>query len=165
MRLFEGLLDLLEVLEQPDVVGEFRGGLGDAGEDVGDTGVHLAGVGLAGDRVAAGEAHLFGDERVELLAFGVVAAEELEEAGLGSGGALGAEEAEGGGDVVEVFEVGQDVLEPEGRALADGGGLGGLEVGEGERGERGVFFGEVRQVRGHGEELAAQERQCLAHDD
>ena len=87
---FEGLFDFFAMGEDAEVGRGFVAAGGDAGEGVEDLGVDLAGVGLSGDGVGAGEAHLFRDRCFELADFGVVAVEELEEAGLGSGGAFDA---------------------------------------------------------------------------
>ena len=58
---FEGLFDFFAVGEDAEIGRGFVAARGDAGEGVEDLGVDLARVGLAGDGVGAGEAHLFGD--------------------------------------------------------------------------------------------------------
>ena len=59
-----------------------------SGDGVGDDEINLAGVGLGGDVVAAGEVGFLAQEFVELIALGRVAVENLQEGGLRPGGPL-----------------------------------------------------------------------------
>ena len=75
----------------------------------------------------------------------MIAAEQLEEGGLGPGRALAAAEAQGLEPVAELLDVEREVLHPERRALADGGELRRLEVGVGEAGHSPRALGEGLQ--------------------
>ena len=66
------------------------GALGDASQDGEHAAVHFPGISLAGNREAARKAHLFRDHLIGLPAFFMVPVKQLQEAGLGSGGPLGA---------------------------------------------------------------------------
>ena len=92
----------------------------------------------------------------------MVAAEEVEEAGLRAGGALDAAEGEVPLQAVELFEVQEHLLEPEAGALADGRQLRGLEVGGAELGLRAVLHREVGQAGHHAAEARADELEGLA---
>ena len=161
----EGLLDLAPVGEQAQVGGELVGRLRDRGQDLGDPEVELAGVGLAGDPEGAREAHALGHEAIELADLGVVPLEELEERGLGPGGALDAPEADRLLGVVEVLEVLQQVLEPQAGALAHGRGLGRLKVREAEGRQGTVLRGEGLEIRHDADQLSANQLQGLAQED
>ena len=54
---FKGFFDLLEVLEQANIVAEFVGALGQAGQDLQDAAVHFSRIGLAGNRKYIGKTH------------------------------------------------------------------------------------------------------------
>ena len=88
----ERLLDLALVGQQPQVRAEPMRALGDAGERGEHLGIDLARVGLARDRIGLVEAERRGDHAVERLDLGVVAVEQRQEAGLGAGRPLDAQE-------------------------------------------------------------------------
>ena len=92
--LVERLGELAHALQQAQVGAHLVAALGDAGEQREELAVQLAGVGLAGDRDAAGEAEARGDAAVELAHLGVVAVEQREEARLRAGRALDAAAAQ-----------------------------------------------------------------------
>ena len=163
--LFKGLLHLLEMLEQADVVGEFGRALGDAGQGGEDGGVQLAGIRLPRHGEAGGIPHLFSDFLIQQAAFLVVALEQLKKAGLGACGALGAQQPRPGQAVFHLVQVHQEFLSPQGGALAHGGGLGGLEVGESQGGQIGVFPGELAQQSDGVDQLFAHQPQGVVQDD
>ena len=138
----ERLLDLLEVLEEPDVVRELGRRRREARERREDERVLLARVRLARDQEAVREAGLLGDEPVEALGLVRVAVEEGDEGGLRAGRALAAEEAQLVGAADELAVVEREVLQPEARALADRRGLGGLEMREAEARKVAIGAGE-----------------------
>ena len=119
--------------QQPQVGAELVRRLAQAGQRVEHLAIDLARVGLAGDRVDVVEAHLAGDQPVELADLVVVAAEQGEEAGLRAGRALGAAEAQGRQAVLDLVQVEQEIVAPQAGPLADGGQLGRLEVREAQR--------------------------------
>ena len=93
----------------------------------------LRDVGLSGDGIDLVEAHLAGDQPVELPDLVVVAAEQRQEAGLGAGRPLGAAEAQRCEAMLDLVQVEDEVVAPQAGPLADRGQLGRLEVGEAER--------------------------------
>ena len=162
MRL-KGLVDLLEVAQKPDIGGEFRRALRDAGEHLQHGEVRLAGIGLAGNGLAGGKAQLLRDHRLEPFGLFRVTVEQGEKARRRAGRALAAEELQLRELKIELIEVKEQVVDPQTRPLAHGRGLGGLEVGVGQRRQRGVFFRKVRQRGDRVQQQAADEAQRLAH--
>ena len=163
--LLEGLLNLLEVGKETDVGGHLvhRGAeRREGGEDIG---VNLTRVGLATDGVGVREAKELSDALVESLDLGVVAVEEGKERGLGTGGALDTAEAEVVARTLEVAEVPEELLDPEGGTLADSGELGGLEVGEAESGEVAILLGEGGQARDDDRELGDENVETVTEED
>ena len=165
LAVLEGLLELTVVLQQADVVCHAVQALGDGGQGVQDAAVHLAGVGLAADVIAAVEAEGGGEAAVHLVDLRAVAVEEVEEAGLRARRAAAAEEFDVLQREVQLAQVGEEVLHPERRALADGDELGGLIVGIAQRRRRLVAVRELREVRQHPQQLAAQVFQPVAVED
>ena len=157
----ERFLDLLHAGQQPHVGGHLRSGLGDAGKHAQDEIVDLAGVGLPRKEDHLVEAHGFGDAPFQLPALGVVAVEEFEETCLRSGGPFDAAEGELFYLALHPFQVEDEVLQVKGEALAHGGELGGLEVGEAQGGERFVRVAELGQLADEQEEFAPDDFQAL----
>ena len=147
--LLKGLLHLLKGLENPQVVGELAGGLGHAGEGGEHVGVRLPGVGLAGDGHALGEAHLLRHQMLQLLDLLLVPLEQLHEAGLGAGGALGPPEAELADLELQVLHIHHQLVHPQRRPFAHGGQLGGLEVGVGQAGQVLILPGKGGEIPQH----------------
>ena len=88
----------------------------------------------------------FRDQTVELLDFFDIAVEQLEEASLRPGSSFGAQQLHGAEHVVEVFEIHQQILQPESGALAYRSGLCRLEMRKTERRQRLVFICEGGEV-------------------
>ena len=126
LRLFEGLLHLLHVLEKADVVGEFVGALRDLGEHAEDVVVELAGVRLPRDAVHLVIAHLFNDAPFKFLDLLFVAVEKFQKACLGARRALDAAELEVLFEILQALVVEHKILQPQRRALAHRRELGGL---------------------------------------
>jgi hypothetical protein len=97
---------------------------------------------MAADRVCGLEAHPLTDREVEGVDFVVVALEQLQEGSLRARRAANTPETQRRDPVVELLQVQKKILNPEGRAFADCGGLGGLEVGVPEGRELRVLAGE-----------------------
>lgn len=95
----------------------------------------------------------------------MVAVEEGKERRLGAGRALHATEAEVVAGTLEVAEVPEQLLEPEGRTLTNGGKLSRLEVGEAEGGEVGVFLSEDGKARDDSRQLGEEEVETVAEED
>ena len=90
----ERLFELAFVRQQPQIGAEAMGTLGEPRQGADDLGIDLARIGLARDRVGPLEAERGGDHAIEGLDLGIVAVEEGQEAGLGAGGPLHAQEPE-----------------------------------------------------------------------
>ena len=93
----------------------------------------------------------------------MIAVEKGQEARLGAGGALGAAEAERRQTMLDLVEVEDEIIAPQAGALAHGGQLGRLEVGEAERRQVAPADGEPRQGVDDADQPVAQHRQPLAH--
>lgn len=161
---FEGFFEFFAMREEADIGGDFMEAGGDSAEAIEDLGIDFSGVGLAGNGVAGGEAHALGDAGFEFSDFGVITLKELEEAGLGTGRPFDAAAFEGLEAVGDFFEIGDEIVGPESRAFADGGGLGGLEVREGEAGEGGMLFGEGGEASEAGGESLLGELEGVADE-
>jgi len=94
-----------------------------------------------------------------------VALKERDEAGLRAGRAAAAKKADGSGRVVQLLEVEQQVLQPQGRALAHGRELRWLEMGVAETGHGGVAVGKIAEIAHDGQQLSAQIAQRVAVED
>ena len=124
LALLERLLHLLEVGQVADVAANALGRGAEGADSVGHAQVDLAGVGLGRNGVGRGKTGLLAEDLVELLDLVGVAVEELEEGGLGAGGALGASKLQSLADGLDVLEVHHELLDPLGSTLADGDELG-----------------------------------------
>ena len=163
--LLERLLDLLHVLEHTDVVRELMCGLGDAGEHAEHTEIDLTAVGLAGYRIAGREAHLLCDHLIELAALRMITVEELEEGRLGAGGTLRSEKLQGAEYILEILEVEHELVQPQGRTLADGCRLCRLEVGIRKCRHILILHRELAELVDDIDELLMHELEALPHDD
>ena len=134
------------MLKESDVIGKFMSAGGDARQNVRDARIDFTGIGLARNRIAGVKAHLLRDLPVELVDLALVAFEQFQEAGLGSGRALASQEFQGIQHVLQVCQIHGEFLDPERGALAQRRGLRRLEMREGQR--RLVFlrFGKIRQL-------------------
>src|SRR5437899_815010 len=104
------------------------GGFRDAGQAIKYLPIDFAGVRLSGDGVDLFEAHLAGDEPVQVSDLGVIPAEERQETGLRARRSFRPAELDRSDAVFNLAQVEHEVVAPETRPLADGGQLGRLEV-------------------------------------
>ena len=102
-------------------------------------------IGLAGDGVRGGEAHLGGDEFVEAADLRMVAAEKLEEAGLRAGRSFHTAGFEFHDSPLDFGEVHHQIVSPETGPLADGGRLRRLQMREPQAGQSAMLGGKRRQ--------------------
>jgi len=102
---------------------------GYAGKNAHDLGIEFPRIRLAGCRKNAGKSESFGYQTVKRFDFGMVSIEQSQERGLRSGSALDAAELEGGDAMLQFGKIHDELLCPKDGALADGGELGGLEMG------------------------------------
>ena len=161
----ERLLELALVGQQPQVGAEPVRALGDPRQRGQHLGVDLARVGLARDGIGLGEAERLGHHPVERLDLGVVAVEELEEAGLRAGRPLDPQELQLGEPMLDLAQVEDQLVAPERRALADRHELGRLEVGVAQAGQRLVPLGELGQGVDRGDRLVADDLEGRADQD
>ena len=153
------------MLEQAQIGRELGRGLRDARQGRERLRVDLARIGLAGNRHHAREAEVVRNALFQLLDLGFVAVEQLHEGRLRAGRALAAQHAQVLDTVFDLAQVHEQLVHPQGRALADRGQLRGLEVGEAERRLRLVRVRKLRELVQHGRELFAHEQQALADLD
>ena len=153
------------MLEQADVIGEFMGALGDPRKDREDAAVDLPGIGLSRHRKTSVKAHLLRDHLVRPPAFLMVAVEQLQEAGLGPGGPFRSQQLHGTQHIVHIIQIQLQLHQPQGGPLAYCGGLGRLEMGEGQG--RLVFIpsGKCRQLSHHVQQLFPYQAEGFRHDD
>ncbi len=163
----KGLFHLLEVGQQTQIGGKLHAALGNTGQCIEDEGIHLAAVGLAGNRNDGFrvKAHLLGNGGIHGADLVCVALEQLHEGSLGAGGALDAPQLQGCQTVVDLGKIHHQLVGPQGSALAHSGGLCGLAVGVGHAGHVLVLLGEAGQLGQHTDQLLADEFQALPHDD
>ena len=95
----------------------------------------------------------------------MVALEQLQEGRLGAGGALAAQQLQVFDAVLHLVEIHQQLVHPQGGALANGGQLCGLEVGEAQGGQGLVSVGEFGQVVQHPHQLIPHQHETFPHDD
>ena len=163
--LLERLLYFLQVLQQTQVGCELGSGFCDTGQRCKGLRVDLAGVGLTGDRNHACKAEIVGNALLQLLNLALVAVKQLHEGRLRAGRALAAEHAQVFDAVFYLIQIHQQLVHPQGSALADGGQLCGLEVGEAEGRLGLVRICELRQLVQYGRQLFANQQQTLADLD
>ena len=165
LLVLERLFDLPVMLQQADIRRHAARALADGGQDVQDPAVELARIGLPADRVAAVKAELGRDLPVHLVDLRRIAVKQLDEARLRAGRAAAAEEAEGPQRILQLLQIEQQILQPEGRALADGRQLGRLVMRIGQRRHGGIAVGKVAEVPHGGLQLFFEVPQRLAVDD
>ena len=163
--LLKRLLDFLQVLQQTQVGCKLGSGLGNASQRSQRLRVNLAGVGLAGDRNHACKAEIVGNALLEFLNLALIAVKQLHEGRLRAGRALAAEHTQVFDAVLDFAEVHQQLIHPQGSALADRGQLRRLEVGEAEGRLGLVRVRELRQLVQYGRQLFANQQQTLADLD
>ena len=153
------------MLEKADVVGHAVAALGNGGEAVQDAAVRLSGIGLATDGITLLKAEFCGDLPVHLVNLGAVSIEQVHKAGLCAGGAPAAQELHVVQDEVQLLQVGEQVLHPEGGPLAHRHQLGGLIVGIAQGGGGLVLLCKFTEVRHHSQQLSPEIPQALPVDD
>ena len=85
---------LLEILQDPQVVGEFAVALRYTSQRIQNLCVHLSGIGLAGYRNHFIKSHGRGDKLIQLLNFLLIDVKQFYETGLRAGSSFGAQQAE-----------------------------------------------------------------------
>ena len=138
------------MLQEPEVIGHAVSTLGNGGQHIQNAAVGLSGIGLAADGEAALKAEGGGDPAVHLVDFRPVALKEIHEAGLGAGGAPAAQEAQSGQHVIQLLQIGAEILHPQCGPLAHRHRLGGLIVGVAQSGRGSVLPGKGRQIHQNG---------------
>ena len=95
----------------------------------------------------------------------MVPIKEGQEASLGPRGPLDASETDIVPGALEVPQVPQEFLNPEGGSLADGGQLGGLEMGEPEGGQVTVSLGKLGETRDDSGQLGQEDIESVSEED
>ena len=149
------------MLQKPDIVGHAVGALSHGAETVQHPAVHLPGIGLAADGEALRKAEFSGNAAVHLVDLLLVAVKQLHKAGLGAGGAPAAQEFHSRQQVIQLLQIGQEVLHPQRGPLAHRDGLGGLIVGVAQRGDGGILLSKGRQIGQHRQQLTTQVFQAV----
>lgn len=127
--------------------------------------INLTGVGLGGNDVRRLETSLLGDQLIQLLNLLMVALEDLEERGLSTGGTLDTTEAQIIASPLEVLQVHEQVLDPQGGTLSDGNKLSGLSVGEAQAGQVLVLLSEGRQLVNDNSKLGDKDIESVTEED
>ena len=153
------------MLQEADIVGHAVAALCNRGQAVQNPAVHLTRIGLSADVKARLKAKVSRDHAVHLVNLRLVALEQLHEAGLRARRAAAAEEPDVLQRKVDLVQIGEEILHPQRRALADGHQLRRLIVRVSERRQRFVRLGEVRQIGDDLEQLTAQIAQTVAIED
>ena len=130
-----------------------------------DVGVDFSRVGLTGDGVSVGQAGQLGDALVEGFDLVVVPVKEGQEASLGPRGPLDASETDIVPGALEVPQVPQEFLNPEGGSLTDGSQLGGLEMGETKGGQVTVSLGKLGETRDDSGQLGQEDIESVSEED
>ena len=123
-------------LEDAQVEGELVEAGAQPGQSIDDEPVLLAGVGL-GSGFICRQVQFLHYPFFELAGRELAIGEKLVVAGAGSDRAFDPLAADIVADALQLFEVGEQILAVLGKAVADGGGFGGLNVGEGDGGRVG----------------------------
>ena len=165
LALLKRLFHLAEGLQQPQILRELVGALGDAGERAEHAAVQFARIGLAGNGKALLHAHLAGDAPFQLVHLFAVAVEELHKALLRAGRAAVAQQLEGGKGEVHFIQIHQQILHPQGGALAHGGELRRLQMGVAEGGQIFIFQRKGAQAADDLQQLFAHQRQGVAQHE
>ncbi len=153
------------MLQKTDVIAHLMGGGGDPRQHVGHSGVHLSGIGLAGNGETFLKAHLCGYHRIYLVDGLLIPVEKLQKRRLRARGSFGSQQLHAPEDIVHILQVHKEFLNPEGSPLSHRGGLGRLEMGEGQRGLGLVLVCKIRQHPDHVHQLLLHQTQGLGHDD
>jgi len=123
------------VLQESQIHRHLGGRLRDPAQRIENHRVHLARVGLTGHRTGRGESETLTDHPVQGPDPIVVASEEFQERGLGSGRALASPGPQRGEAVEQLLHIEGEVLGPEGDPFAHRRELGRLKVGVRQAGE------------------------------
>ena len=144
------------MLQQADVVCHAVAALGNGGQAVQNAAVQLPGIGLTADVKALVETKVPADHAVHFVDFPGIPIKQLQEAGFRTGGSPAAKELHGADDKVQLLQIGDKVLHPECRPLADRDQLGGLIVGVAQGWHGLVRFREYGKIGNHLQQFAPE---------
>ena len=161
----KGLLHLLQVLQQPDVIAHLVGGSPNARKHIGHPGVHLSGIRLAGHRETLLKAHLLRNHGIDPIHLLLVPVKKFQEGGLGACGPFGSQKFHTSQAVVQIFQIQTELLQPQRRPFSHRGGLGRLKMSERQSGLGLVFFCKIPQHRHHIHKLFLHKPQSLGHNN
>jgi hypothetical protein len=161
MAELERFVHHLQMLHQAEIHGELVGALGEVLQNIEDSAVPKAGVGLPAYREESVETELLAHLPVQILNLAVISPEQLEEAVLGARSSLGSPDAVAGQQVLQILPIDHQLLQPEQGTLSERGRLSRLKVGVAQTAQALVLFGETGQFPDHPQQPAAQDRQSL----
>ena len=95
----------------------------------------------------------------------MVAVKQLKEGRLSTGGALGPPELQGSHPVIQLIKIHQQLIEPQGRTLSNGGELSRLIVGKAQCGHGFIFLCKFRKGSNHIDQPLPNQLKALPHKD
>ena len=153
------------MLEQPDVIAEFVSALGDSGQDIEHSAVHFPRISLPRDWIDAIKAHSRGNTPIQFANFFLVLVEQRHETGLSSGCPLAAEKGQAPLDMIQIFQVHQKILDPQGCPFADGHWLRRLKMGETQCRQIPVLSCKTGQTLNHRDQSGSNQPEAFSHQD
>ena len=163
--LLKGFFHLSVMLQKPNVICHAIAALGNGGKHIQDPAVQLSGIGLTADREASFKSEVCADHPVHFIDLPGIAAKQLHKAGLCSGGTPAAQELHAADDKIQLLQIGQKILHPEGRPLAHGHKLGRLIVGIAQGGHGFIPLSKFCKICNHLQKLSTQVFQTLPIQD
>ena len=153
MFLFKGFFNFLQMLKESHVVGKFMSTLCNAAQHIHHPAVDFPGIGLSGHRVTGIISHLVGYQLIQLFNLFIVSVKQFQKTGLGSRSTFGSQQFHRFQGVVQVFQIQQQIMDPQGPSFSDGSRLGRLEMGETESWQIFVTQGKILQLCHHVDQL------------
>ena len=127
------------MLQKADIIGEFMCAGRNSRQNIQHSGVYLSGIGLSGHRIAFPEPHFFRNHRINPINLFLISVEQLQKTGLCSCRPLGAEKLQRALHILQISEVHDKLIQPEGGPLTQRCRLRRLKMCESEAGVV-VFF-------------------------
>ena len=153
------------MLKETNIIGQLVGTGSYACQDIGNPGINLSGIGLAGNSIALLEAHLGSNRRINLVNSLLVAIKELKEACLCAGSPLGAQQLQAVHNILQVLQVHNELLSPQGSTLAHSSRLCRLKMGECQGRQILIFLCKLGKLGNHIDQFLLNQLQGLTHDD
>ena len=165
LALFKGLLDLLQMLQQTNIIRELMRALRNTCQDIQYAAVDLTRIGLTTYRIGSGESHLLSHTTIQCLYLLMIPLEQLHKACLCTSGSLCAAQTHSIQYMTEIIVIQLQIHQPERRALANCGRLRRLKMCKTKSGKRLVAIREAGKLRHNVHQLLLHQLQCLRHKD